>query len=135
MSRFTKIFAMAALLSLAGGPALAKDKAKGSSMHGMHANNTLGEGIGLVGYDPVSYFPEGGGAPQKGSIKIAVEHAGVTYRFASQEHLSAFKQSPEKYLPQYGGWCAWAVAELGARVDVDPLSYHLPSTPRPRGRR
>lgn len=90
-----------------------------------HAYNTLGESIGLVGYDPVSYFPEGGGKPEKGSIKIALEHDGVTYRFASEEHLQLFKSGPEKYLPQYGGWCAWAVAELGKRVDVDPLSYEV----------
>lgn len=91
------------------------------------AYNTLGESVGLVGYDPVSYFSEGGGKPQKGSIKISLEHDGVTYRFASDEHLAAFKKSPEKYLPQYGGWCAWAVAELGKRVDVDPLSYEIRS--------
>jgi len=100
----------------------APSSAKGKSQH---AYNTLGEGVGLVGYDPVSYFPEGGGKPQKGSIKISVEHDGVSYRFASAEHLAEFKKNPEKFLPQYGGWCAWAVAELGKRVDVDPLSYEI----------
>lgn len=116
MRALTTIFAMTTVFSLAAGSALAR---------GPHANNTLGEHIGLVGYDPVSYFPEGGGTPQKGSIKIATDHDGVTYRFASPEHLAAFKKNPEKYLPQYGGWCAWAVSELGQRVDVDPLSYRI----------
>jgi len=85
--------------------------------------NLLGESVGLVGYDPVSYFPEGGGKPAKGLISISTEHEGVTYRFASEAHKAAFLKSPAKYLPAFGGWCTWAVAELGKRVDVDPESY------------
>jgi YHS domain-containing protein len=108
----------AILIALAASPALAGEKQS-------QGYNTLGESVGLVGYDPVSYFPEGGGKPTKGSIKISTEHDGVTYRFANEQHLALFKKSPEKYLPQYGGWCAWAVAELGKRVDVDPLSYEI----------
>lgn len=110
---------LAALALMLGMASTAKAK------EGAHAHDTLGEGVGLSGWDPVSYFPDGGGKPVKGSIKISLEHHGVTYRFASEEHLRAFKQAPEKFLPQYGGWCAWAVAELGKRVDVDPLSYEI----------
>ena len=87
--------------------------------------NLLGENVGLAGFDPVSYFPDGGGVPQKGLIKLAEEHEGVTYRFASAEHRAAFKKTPEKYLPQYGGWCAWAVGAIGKRVDIDPQSYDI----------
>ena len=90
-----------------------------------HRYNLLGESVGLVGYDPVSYFQEGGGKPAKGLITISETVDGVTYRFASKEHLAAFQQNPAKYLPAYGGWCAWAVAELGKRVDVDPLSFAI----------
>jgi hypothetical protein len=50
---------------------------------------------------------------------------GVTYRFASQEHLDLFKKNPERFLPVYGGWCAWAVPALGKRVDVDPESFEI----------
>ena len=85
--------------------------------------NLLGESVGLVGYDAVSYFPEGGGRPAKGLISISAEHDGVTYRFATEEHKAAFLKGPAKYLPAFGGWCTWAVAELGKRVDVDPESY------------
>jgi hypothetical protein len=85
--------------------------------------NLLGESVGLVGYDPVSYFPEGGGRPAKGLISISVEHEGVTYRFATEAHKAAFLKSPAKYVPAFGGWCTWAVAELGKRVDVDPQSF------------
>jgi hypothetical protein len=52
-------------------------------------------------------------------------HDGVVYRFRTQQNLDRFKGEPEKYVPAYGGWCAWAVAELGKRVDVDPLSYEI----------
>jgi hypothetical protein len=85
--------------------------------------NLLGESVGLVGYDPVSYFPEGGGKPAKGLISISTEVDGVTYRFATEAHKATFLKSPAKYLPAFGGWCTWAVAELGQRVDVDPESY------------
>jgi hypothetical protein len=85
--------------------------------------NLLGESVGLVGYDPVSYFPEGGGRPAKGLISISVEHEGVTYRFATEAHKAAFLKSPAKYAPAFGGWCTWAVAELGKRVDIDPESF------------
>ena len=90
-----------------------------------HRHNLMGESVGLVGYDPVSYFAEGGGKPEKGLISISMEHDGVTYRFASVDHRALFEKSPAKYLPAYGGWCAWAVAELGKRVDVDPESFEI----------
>ncbi len=89
------------------------------------AFNLLGEAVGLVGYDPVSYFPEGGSKPLKGLISISTEYVGVTYRFATEEHKAAFLKNPSKYVPAYGGWCAWAVGQLGKRVDVDPQSYLL----------
>jgi hypothetical protein len=85
--------------------------------------NLIGESVGLVGFDPVSYFPEGGGRPARGLISISVEHEGVTYRFATQAHKAAFVKNPAKYAPAFGGWCAWAMGELGKRVDVDPESF------------
>lgn len=90
-----------------------------------HRNNLLGENVAVAGYDPVAYFPEGGGKPAKGLISVSEERDGVTYRFASEENREKFRQNPGKYQPQYGGWCAWAVGELGKRVDVDPESYEI----------
>ncbi|MBI1850629.1 MAG: YHS domain protein [Planctomycetes bacterium] len=90
-----------------------------------HKYNLMGESVGVAGYDPVSYFPEGGGKPEKGLISISVQQDGVTYRFASEEHRTLFEKNSVKYLPAYGGWCAWAVAELGKRVDVDPESFEV----------
>lgn len=84
---------------------------------------TLGAGVGIGGYDPVSYFSNGG--PKKGHIMRSAVHDGVTYRFASDTNRKAFEMNPEKYLPAYGGWCAWALAKLGKKVDIDPLSYKI----------
>ena len=76
---------------------------------------------GLDGYDPVSYFQ---GPPQRGNAAITAEHDGVTYRFLSEANRERFLASPERYAPQYGGWCATAVSE-GTTAEVDPLSYTI----------
>jgi hypothetical protein len=120
----TKTITAGALLVLGAltlARALPVRAASAEASHRSH--NLLGESVGLVGYDPVSYFPEGGGRPAKGLISISAEHDGVTYRFTTEEHKAAFLKNPTKYLPAFGGWCTWAVAELGKRVDIDPESY------------
>jgi YHS domain-containing protein len=87
--------------------------------------DTLGLGVALGGFDPVAYFPEGGGKPAKGFVKRDYKHGGVTYRFASDANLARFRANPEKYVPAYNGWCAWAMAELNAKVDVEPTAYEV----------
>ena len=79
---------------------------------------TAAQAAGLDGYDPVSYFA--GPAPVEGSAAITAVHRGETYQFASGANRDAFTASPEKYLPQYGGYCAWAVAQ-GKLATGDPL--------------
>ena len=76
------------------------------------------QAAGLDGYDPVSYFT--GAAPVRGSEAITAPHRGETYRFISAANRDAFAADPEKYLPQYGGYCAWAVAQ-GKLAPGDPL--------------
>ena len=111
-------------LALAASPSRAQGPLPAPGEPARVANyNLMGERIGLVGYDPVSYFPEGGSHPRKGLIRFTQEHDGVTYRFSTQEHLELFRKNPGRYVPVFGGWCAWAVGALGKRVDVDPESY------------
>ncbi len=75
----------------------------------------------VQGHDPVAYFTEG--KPVKGKDDFTTEYMGATFKFASAENLSAFKADPEKYAPQYGGYCAWAVAEgKTAKGDADHWS-------------
>ncbi len=104
---------------------LSAARAVGVESPSQHRFNLLGEQVGVAGYDPVSYCPEGGARPQRGIFKITAEYQGVTYRFASEEHRAAFQKNPDRYLPQYGGWCAWAVGAIGKRIDVDPESYDV----------
>ncbi len=86
-------------------------------------------GLALEGYDPVSYFDQG---PLRGRAEIAATHEGVRYRFASPENRGRFLADPERYLPRYGGWCAFGLgvdeAEIGVspeRYPVDPESYEI----------
>ena len=76
----------------------------------------------LAGYDPVSYFPEGGGVPLPGDPTIAAEVAGVRYIFSSGEHRARFLADPARYEPAHGGWCSWAMRE-GTKTEVDPRSF------------
>lgn len=75
------------------------------------------EGLALKGYDPVAYFTFG--QPTPGKAEFAYIWQGVTYHFALAEHLQVFKSEPEKYLPQYGGYCAYAMS-LSRIADIDP---------------
>jgi YHS domain-containing protein len=58
----------------------------------------------LLGHDAVAYFTDN--AAVKGDPAIAVEHEGVTWRFASESHRTMFLAAPGKYMPQFGGYCA-----------------------------
>ncbi|WP_432472144.1 YHS domain-containing (seleno)protein [Amphritea sp. HPY] len=64
--------------------------------------------VAISGYDAVAYFTEN--KPQKGSSNFVSEYKGAQWHFKTAANLAAFKASPEKYAPQYGGYCAWAVA-------------------------
>ena len=63
----------------------------------------------IDGHDPVAYFTDG--KPVKGSKEFTTEYQGAEFRFSSQENLDTFLSDPEKYAPQYGGYCAWAAAQ------------------------
>ena len=62
--------------------------------------NLLGPGVGVEGFDPVSYWPEGGSKPVQGTIKLTFMHEGVAYRFANERNLAIFKANPGHVLPQ-----------------------------------
>ena len=71
----------------------------------------------ISGYDAVAYFTEGG--PVEGSDEFSMEYKGAVWKFASQEHLDLFQAESEAYAPQYGGYCAWAMAE-GDTASTEP---------------
>jgi hypothetical protein len=104
--------------------ALATLAVAGHALAGTPVNvfNVDKQGVVLHGYDVVSYFE--GPAPLKGNEKISVTFAGVTWRFSSADNRKKFIQARNKYLPQYGGHCAYAVSE-NRFADVDPLAYKI----------
>lgn len=78
--------------------------------------------LAIEGYDPVAYFEVGGGKPTKGKKNITATHRGVTYRFANTKNKQAFLNSPERFEPAYGGWCAYAMAG-GDKVEINPKKF------------
>jgi hypothetical protein len=78
--------------------------------------------VAISGYDTVAYFTEG--KPVKGSDKFETIWRDAAWRFSSQENLDLFKQDPTKYAAQYGGYCAWAMAQ-GKTASIDPEIWYL----------
>lgn len=77
---------------------------------------------GISGYDPVAYFSDG--KPVRGSGYHAAVVDGVTYVFASSDHQEMFEANPEKYLPAYGGYCAYGLG-AGKKFVADPEVWRI----------
>lgn len=78
--------------------------------------------IAIKGYDPVSYFTAG--KPVKGSGQYTATYRGAIYQFSSAKNRDLFRSAPERYAPQFGGYCAMGVA-LEKKLDTDPLAYKV----------
>lgn len=111
-SRLTLVAALLLALSLLPAPLSAKDTVY---------TGFLGS-LAVSGYDAVAYFAEG--APLEGSADHELEWNGATWRFASAANLAAFQADPAAYAPQYGGYCAWAVAQ-GGTASSDPTAWRI----------
>lgn len=84
--------------------------------------------IGVQGYDVVSYFVEQEAV--EGNKYISTTYKGVTYYFSSQKHLKLFIKNSERYIPQYGGWCAYGMSMLEGnykvgKYPIDPESFKI----------
>ncbi|RNC87006.1 MAG: hypothetical protein ED556_06165 [Winogradskyella sp.] len=84
------------------------------------ANNIDNSNIALQGYSPVSYLDLG--LAQKGNKSFKSEYKKVVYYFTSAEQKATFDKNPKKYLPQYGGFCAFG-CYAGAKFRVDPNKF------------
>ena len=80
------------------------------------------DGIALHGFDPVAYFTQNKAV--KGEPQLTAVYKSVTYEFASKDDQAAFQANPEKYVPQYGGFCAFAVSK-GNKADIDPYAFAI----------
>lgn len=78
--------------------------------------------LALAGYDAISYFT---GKPLEGKRNIRYVDKGISYWFSTRANLEKFKINPEKYLPAYGGWCAYAMGKTGEKIKVDPQTYKI----------
>lgn len=85
--------------------------------------NISSDRIALSGYDPVAYFREARAV--KGKANLTTEHGGAIYRFTTEANRNAFRSAPTKYVPQYGGWCAYAMGANGEKVEVDPETFKV----------
>ena len=81
------------------------------------------DNVALRGYDVVNYFTDK--EAKEGSSALAVKHDGVTYYFASEEHKNMFTANPDKFLPAYGGYCAFAMGMKNATVPSNPDTYKI----------
>jgi YHS domain-containing protein len=76
----------------------------------------------ILGYDPVAYFTDG--KPVKGDDKYVAEWMGAKWKFASAAHRDLFSGSPDRYAPQYGGYCAYGVSQDNL-VSIEPDKFKI----------
>jgi YHS domain-containing protein len=81
-----------------------------------------GEDLMLLGHDPVAYFTVG--KPVRGYPQISGKYNAVTYYFVSEENRRLFLADPQKYEPQYGGFCADGAA-YGVKLGSDPTEFAI----------
>ena len=88
----------------------------------LHAYNLDSKGLALEGYCPVSYFTDG--TAIKGKPEHTSTYNNVDYHFVSNEAKRMFDRDPEKYIPAYGGWCAYGMA-VQDKFPIDPTNFKI----------
>lgn len=78
------------------------------------------DGVAIRGYDPVAYFLDN--TPTEGRAEFATTWQGVSWRFKDKTNLDLFKSNPEKYAPQFGGFCAYGVSD-NHKSPTDPAAF------------
>ena len=81
-----------------------------------------GNGVAIRGYDPVAYFAQG--APALGKPELKHTYMGATFRFSTAANRDLFAADPARYVPQFGGYCAWAVGN-GYTAPTDPEAWKI----------
>lgn len=77
-------------------------------------------GLALRGYDPVAYGTDG--KALRGKETCTYAWRGARWQFADEHNRELFRKDPEAYVPQFGGYCAWAVGH-GYTADADPEAW------------
>lgn len=121
-SRITRTgLAIAAAVLLAGSASALVAHNHTNTSTGM---TLAGAPLAIHGYDPVAYFTEG--QARVGKAAFTATHGGAAYRFVSAANKAEFEKSPGRYVPQYGGYCAFGVS-VGAKFDGDPTLWRIVS--------
>ncbi len=81
------------------------------------------KGFVAKGFDVVSYFVDE--KPMEGKKKYQTTYDGAKFKFSSEKNLKLFTENPTKYIPQYGGYCAYAVAAKKTKMYIDPDAYEI----------
>jgi YHS domain-containing protein len=81
-----------------------------------------GQRVALKGYDPISYFTDG--KPEKGSSEFTFAFDDTTYWFKNAERRDKFAAEPERYAPQFDGFCALQLSR-GLKVEADPEAWTI----------
>jgi YHS domain-containing protein len=79
--------------------------------------------VAVSGYDVVAYFLLKKAV--KGSETYSVTISGIKYYFSSLNNKNLFIKNPAYFIPQYGGWCAYAMGEKGEKVEIDPETFKI----------
>lgn len=90
--------------------------------HAQTIDYNTNKGYAANGYDVVSYFA---GEAHEGLKEYTAEYDGAKYKFTNLSNREKFMATPTKYLPEYGGYCAYAVAVSGKKVRVNPETFEI----------
>lgn len=93
-----------------------------TTLHAQSVDYNLKKGYVAEGYDVVAYFNN---KAIEGDTKYTTTHDSVKYKFSSQQNLDTFLKTPEKFIPQYGGYCAYAIALKSKKVSIDPETFEI----------
>lgn len=88
-----------------------------------NTHNYIKKDYVLNGYDLVAYFNNQ--IKEGDKNQFTLKHQDQLYAFANMENLRTFENNPEKYIPQYGGHCSYAMATLGKKVSPNPEIYEI----------
>ncbi len=94
-----------------------------TSQNQKQSRNNVEDGVAIKGYDAVAYFEEGKAV--EGKEEISSDFNAATYYFKSETNKAKFLKNPEMYVPQYGGWCAYAMGKSGEKIEINPKSYEV----------
>lgn len=92
------------------------------NVHAQSLDYNTKRGYAAEGYDVVAYFNE---TAIEGNKEFSTTYDNVNYKFNSQENLVSFEANPKKFIPQYGGYCAYAVAVKSKKVGIDPKTFEI----------